>query len=246
MRTIIVDDEKHCRDGLAIMIDKHCPGIEIVAQCAGASAGLAAMATFRPQLLFLDIEMPEMNGFEFLEHCKDYTFQVIFTTAYNEYAIRAIRHSALDYLLKPVNKEELTAALGRAVKTTDSHPKIDRLLELLDTKKVSDRIALPTLDGLMMVDTSEILFCESDNNYTRFHLLSGKTIFISKTLKKVEQLLERNKDFFRIHNSYLINLRYVQRYIRGEGGEVIMQSGKSITVSRHKKQEFLDILERLE
>ena len=247
MKVILIDDEKHCRDGLSIMLNKYCPQVEIADQCSNAKQALESIAENEPDLVFLDIEMPDMNGFEMLEYCKDYHFEIIFTTAYNEYAIQAIRHSALDYLLKPVNKDELINAIARAKDNKSSHTssRIEKLLELMEGKKVPGRIALPTIDGLIMVDTKDIVYCESENNYTRFHLVNNKTIFVSKTLKKVEMLLEADDSFFRIHHSFIINLHFLQRYIKGDGGEVVMSTGQTLTVSRIKKLEFLDKLEKL-
>ena len=247
MKAILIDDEKHCRDGLSIMLGKYCPQVEIADQCTNAKQALESIAEHEPGLIFLDIEMPDMNGFEMLEYCKEYDFEIIFTTAYNEYAIQAIRHSALDYLLKPVNKDELISAVARAKenKSKQTSSRIEKLLELMEGKKNAGRIALPTIDGLVMVDTKDIVYCESENNYTRFHLINNKTIFVSKTLKRVEMLLESDASFFRIHHSFIINLAYLQRYIKGDGGEVVMASGQTLTVSRIRKTEFLDKLEKL-
>lgn len=247
MRTIIIDDEKHCREGLAIKLARYCPHLEVIEQCANAKAAIKAIAYHLPDIIFLDIEMPGMNGFEMLEFCKEYDFEIIFTTAYNEYAIQAIRHSALDYLLKPVNKNELIQAVERMgsnrKKSTSS--RIADLLKTVDTKKANQRIAIPTMEGLLLLEIKEILYCESENNYTCFHLLNEKKITTSKTLKKTEEHLTGNKDFFRIHNSFLINLNYVSRYVKGKGGEIIMSNGKSLPVSRTKKKEFIELLENL-
>jgi two-component system LytT family response regulator len=247
MLALIIDDERHCREGLAIMLSKYCPGVEVLAECANAKIAIQAIEKFQPDLIFLDIEMPGMNGFEMLENCKDRNFEIIFTTAYNEYAIQAIRHSALDYLLKPVNKGELVEAVLKVNKPRQATAteRISQLLELMETRKALERIALPTVDGYIIVDSREILYCESENNYTRFYVAGGKTFFVSKTLKKVEALLMNNKDFFRIHHSFLINLRYIQSYFKGDGGGIFLTNGKSLPVSRAKKQEFLDRLEKL-
>lgn len=247
MEALIIDDEKHCRDSLAILLAKYCPEITILAQCANGEEGIHAISTHEPDLVFLDISMPGMTGFEMLEQCPSSDFEVVFTTAYDEYAIQAIRHSALDYLLKPVDKNELIAAVARANTSkiaTPSH-RIAQLLEMVENKKTSERLALPTLDGLIIVDTKDILYCESDNNYTRFFMVDGKAIFVSKTLKKVEAILNEDKNFFRSHNSYIINLKYIHRYLKGEGGEVVLHNGKSLPIARTRKQDFLDRLEKL-
>ena len=247
MNAIIVDDEKHCREVLALLLQKHCPNVEIQAVCADAVTALKEITRRQPDILFLDIEMPDMNGFEMLEKISDPGFEIIFTTAYNEYAIKAIKHSALDYLLKPVDKDELIAAIKKAqkTKTQKAGAKVDKLLELINNKKPSRRLAISTIEGLIMIDTDDILFCESDSAYCKlFFRQQPKPQVICKTLKEVEEVLQGN-DFCRIHHSYVINMKFVDRYIRGEGGEVIMTNGVHLPVSRTRKQEFLSLLERI-
>lgn len=245
MTAIIVDDEEHCREVLATLLGKHCPGINVTARCSSAKEALSELRIAQPDILFLDIEMPGMNGFELLEQYPNPEFGVIFTTAYNEYAIKAIKHSALDYLLKPVDKEELVAAVDRVRQQKNrSSVRIDQLLDLLDKKKNSKRFAVPTLEGLIMVDPEDIIYCESDGPYCTFYFNNNKKLLVSKTLKEAEEVLQGN-NFFRIHHSFLVNMKYIEKYIRGEGGEVIMNNGKNIPVSRNKKQDFLKMLERM-
>jgi two-component system LytT family response regulator len=246
MTAIIVDDEKHCRDVLALLLQKYCPQVTILASCADGKAGMEAVTLHRPDIVFLDIEMPGMSGFDMLEACGNTDFELIFTTAYNEYAIKAIRHNALDYILKPVDKDELVQAVERAAKerSARSSNRVEGLIEYLNKQRTGERIALPTLEGLQILQSEDIYYCESEGGYTRFFLNTGKVSLISKTLKEVEEVLE-SKGFCRIHNSYLINLRYVQKYIRGDGGEVIMVNGANIPVSRNKKQDFLNFLEKI-
>jgi two-component system LytT family response regulator len=246
MTAIIVDDEKHCRDVLGLLLQKHCPTLHLVASCSDGQSAVEAIEMHHPDLVFLDIEMPGMSGFDMLEACRFTNFEVIFTTAYNEYAIKAIRHNALDYILKPIDKDELIQAVARTRKDSavKEPSRVDNFIDFLTRQKMGDRIALPTSDGLHILQSEEIWFCESEGGYTRFFLTNGKVSLISKTLKEVEDVLE-TKGFCRVHNSYLINLRYVQKYIRGDGGEVIMANGKNIPVSRNKKQEFLNCLEKI-
>jgi two-component system LytT family response regulator len=246
MTAILVDDEKHCRDVLALLLAKYCPTVNLLASCADGREGVDAIEHHHPDLVFLDIEMPGMSGFDMLEACRFTDFRVIFTTAYNEYAIQAIRHNALDYILKPVDKDELIQAVSKAkqAKETRSSSKVDHFVEYLTRQKLGDRIALPTMEGLQILKAEDIYYCESDGGYTHFFLTSGKAVLISKTLKEVEEVLE-NKGFCRVHHGFLINLRYVQRYIRGDGGEVVMENNKTLPVSRNKKQEFLSLLEKI-
>lgn len=246
MTAVIVDDEKHCRDVLALLVQKHCPTLNLVASCPDGQSAIEAIEMHHPDIVFLDIEMPGMSGFDMLEACRFTNFEVIFTTAYNEYAIKAIRHNALDYILKPIDKDELIQAVGRmqSVQPAKESSRVENFIEYLSKQKMGDRIALPTSDGLQILQSEEIWYCESEGGYTRFFLTNGKISLISKTLKEVEDVLE-TKGFCRVHHSYLINLRYVQKYVRGDGGEVIMANGKSIPVSRNKKQEFLNFLEKI-
>lgn len=246
MTAVIVDDEKHCRDVLALLLQKHCPTVNLVASCSDGHSAVEAIEMHHPDIVFLDIEMPGMSGFDMLEACRFTNFEVIFTTAYNEYAIKAIRHNALDYILKPIDKDELIQAVGRMqhVKPAKEASRVDNFIDYLARQKMGDRIALPTSDGLQILQSEEIWYCESEGGYTRFYLTNGKISLISKTLKEVEDVLEA-KGFCRVHHSYLINLRYVQKYVRGDGGEVIMANGKNIPVSRNKKQEFLNFLEKI-
>jgi len=247
MTAIIVDDEKHCREVLEHLLRKHCSQVKILASCAGGEEALSAITKQQPDILFLDIEMPGMNGFDLLEKFQHPEFEIVFTTAYNEYAIKAIKHSALDYLLKPVDKDELLQTIERAKeqKLLKAAQRVDNLLEILNMKKKNRRFAVPTLEGLIMVDPETILYCESDSAYCKlFFIQQERPLVISKTLKDVEEVLQPD-EFCRIHHSYLINMRCVQRYIRGEGGEVIMNNGAHLPVSRSRKQDFLNLLEKI-
>lgn len=246
MTAIIVDDEKHCREVLEHLLAKYCSDVKLLANCADGAEALQALQLQMPDILFLDIEMPGMNGFELLEKCPHVDFEIIFTTAYNEYAIKAIKHSALDYLLKPIDKEELKVAVQRAKESKSNKPseRINDLLEMLNIKKPAKRFAAATMEGLIMVNADDILYCESDSAYCKLFFANGKTLFLSKTLKEVEEVLH-GENFCRIHHSYLINLNYIQKYIKGEGGEVVMNNGASLPVSRTRKQDFLKLLEKI-
>jgi two-component system LytT family response regulator len=247
MTAIIVDDEKHCREVMEHLLHKHCEDVKVLANCSGGAEALIALAKETPDILFLDIEMPGMNGFELLEKFQHPVFEIVFTTAYNEYAIKAIKHSALDYLLKPVDKDELKHTVQRAKeqKTMKASQRVGHLLEILNIKKKNKRFAVPTLEGLMMVNSETILYCESDSAYCKIYFInSTKPLVISKTLKEVEEVM-LDTDFCRIHNSYFINMKCVQSYIRGEGGEVVLNNGIHLPVSRTRKQDFLSLLEKI-
>lgn len=247
MTAIIVDDEKHCREVMEHLLHKYCEDVKVLANCSGGAEALAVLEKESPDILFLDIEMPGMNGFELLEKFHHPDFEIVFTTAYNEYAIKAIKHSALDYLLKPVDKDELMLTVYRAKehKTLKTSQRIDSLIEMLNLKKKNKRFAVPTMEGLIMVDSETILYCESDSAYCKiFFINSNKPMVISKTLKEVEEVLQ-GADFCRIHHSYFINMKCVQSYIRGEGGEVVLNNGVHLPVSRTRKQDFLRLLEKI-
>jgi two-component system LytT family response regulator len=246
MKAIIIDDEKHCREVMQALLSKYCPTVEVIATCESGEEALGQLEVQYPDLVFLDIEMPGMNGFEWLDHCSRRDFAIIFTTAYNDYAIKAIKHSALDYLLKPVDKDELIVAVerateGKAMKTAD---RVSQLLESMQEKKPNKRFAVPTMEGLILINPNDIEYAKSDGAYCHFYFTDRRHLLISKTLKEAEEVLP-TEDFFRIHNSYLVNLKYVQKYIRGEGGEVAMMNGELIPVSRTKKQDFLALLEKI-
>ena len=246
MTAIIVDDEKHCREVLEHLLTKHCSDVKLLANCAGGAEALDVLHHQAPDILFLDIEMPGMNGFELLEQSPQNNYEIIFTTAYNEYAIKAIKHSALDYLLKPIDKDELKLAVQRAKEHKSIRPsdRINDLLEKLEIIKPAKRFAAATLEGLVMVNADDILYCESDSAYCKLVFSDGRSMLLSRTLKDVEEALT-SQNFCRIHHSYLINLDYVQKYIKGEGGEVVMSNGASLPVSRTRKQDFLRLLEKI-
>lgn len=248
MRAIIVDDEKHCRDILQLLLSRHCTDITVEAVCSNGPDALEAIGKFRPELLFLDVEMPGMNGFELLEACDKPSFSIIFTTAYDQYAIQAIRHCALDYLLKPIDEHELLLAVEKAFSQqhTASSSKVHNLLTFLHQHlQAGERLALPTLDGLRMLLPKDILYCAAEGAYTRLHLNEEQTPpLICRSLKEVEAAL-KDKGFFRVHHSYVINLSFMDRYIKGDGGEIVMSNGHYIPVSRHRKQEFMARIEKL-
>lgn len=241
LKAILIDDEKHCRETLSIQLERYCPEIELLAQCPSAAEGLQAIAQYNPEVVFLDVEMPQMNGFEMLQQLSPPAFEVIFTTGYDAYAIKAIRCSALNYLLKPIDKEELKKAVAK-VSQKNEHTlaeQLDVLLQKLGSKTGSlQKIALPTGEGFELVPLEQILHCESDSNYTNIMLSSGKKLLVSRTLKEIEELLEGHA-FLRVHHSHLVNLNEITRYIRGEGGYVVMSNNKSIAVSRSRKDALL-------
>ena len=247
MTAVIVDDEEHCRSALSGMLARKFPEIDLRDMATNVTDGLALVKRVRPQLLFLDVEMGEQTGFDLLAQLGEEKPHIIFTTAHEGYAVKAIRFSAIDYLLKPVDGDELRSSVDKALAKQgqpQDQVQIATLLRNLTKPAADRRLALPVADGLELVSVDEIVFCESESNYTTVHLKDRKRLVISRTLKEFEDLLEGDS-FIRVHHSHLINVRYVRKYIRGEGGEVIMADGTNVAVSRRKKQELMDSLSRL-
>lgn len=246
IKTILIDDEQASLKSLQWELEPHREEIEILEACDTPVAGLKAIRTHRPDLVFLDIEMPGMNGFELLRNLKgELDFAVVFTTAYDEFAIQAIRVNALDYLLKPIDPDELKQALGK-VKTrlgeAKMPPDLQRLLESVSrTSNKVGHLVLPTQDGMEFVNPDRITHCQSDGNYTRIFQSGEAPIFISRTLKEVEEMLS-GRMFFRVHHSYLVNLQFVKKYLRSRSGTLILQDGTEVPVARRRKDELIQAL----
>lgn len=245
IKAIIVDDEPYCCESLATLLQRYCPQVSLIDVYYNGTSALKAIYEEKPDLLFLDIEMPQMNGFELLEKLKEIPFQLIFTTSYDQYAIKAIRFSALDYLLKPVDREELQRAVQKAAAriSVPNRDQIDILLQKLNQPAVSvNKIAIPTMEGLQMVPIDSIISCGADSNYTVFQVKNRQKLVVSRTLKEIEEMLE-DYPFIRVHHSFLINLNEVDKYVRGDGGYLIMSDGSSIDVSRSRKDFLLKKLQ---
>ncbi|MBK7123182.1 MAG: response regulator [Chitinophagaceae bacterium] len=238
---IIIDDETKGRTALRAKIQAYCPQIKIIAEASSAQDAILLIQQHKPQLIFLDIEMPRMNGFEMLNALKEKNFYIIFTTAYDQYAIKAIKYSAFDYLLKPIDIEELKIAVAHIeLKESNQTKKQVELLaqNMQHPKKQLNKLAIPTLEGLLFFDINDIIHLEANSNYTLIHFTGTPKITASKTLKEFEDILPESI-FFRTHHSHLINLNYIKRYIKGDGGQIELQNGNFVDVSRRKKEAFL-------
>lgn len=247
IKAIIIDDETPCIESLYLDIKKYCPEIEVVAKCPGAKDGLLAIKKYNPDLVFLDIEMPWMNGFELIEALEVVNFNIIFTTAYDKFAVRAFRISAIDYLLKPIGRDDLIAAVSKLLKKEEGGIESDHLEVLLQNvhqPNKPNRIALSTKEGLNFVEIDNIIYCEADGNYTVIYLEGGIKNLLTKPLKEVQNQLD-DMDFCRIHNSFLINLNKIKRYVRGDGGYVIMNNDANLSVSRTKKEDLLNRIQAI-
>ncbi len=248
IKAIIIEDEQHSRELLQTMLHKHFSNIIVLAACINAAEGKTAIEHLHPDLVFTDIELEQTPVFEMLHQLNEIDFEVIFITAYEQYAIQAIKFSALDYLLKPFSLEDLSAAIKRYEQKKDKQQSADQFNTLFHNlkhiEKDAKKIALPTTNGLTIVPLKEIIRCEARMNYTNFFLITKHKMMVSKTLKEFEELLN-DYDFIRVHNSHLINLHHIKSYTKGEGGTVTMSDGSEVDVSRRKKEEFLKRLAAL-
>jgi two-component system, LytTR family, response regulator len=238
IRTLIVDDEDIARQSLTTLL-KPYQEVEIVAEASGVAAAKQMISLHHPDLVFLDVQLTDGTGFDLLAGLSEIRFRVIFVSAYDHYAINAFKFSAIDYLLKPLSPADLAQAMERILNSGHNQPA--RLKVLLGNRSGVEKIALPSSDEIVFVKIQEIIRCESDNNYTFFYLRSGERVLVSRTLKEFEELLEPF-GFFRVHKSHLVNLQYIRKYKKGEGGMVTMDDGSQIEVSRRRKEDFLKAL----
>lgn len=251
-KALIIDDEQRTRELIAKMIESFDLGITAVPKGENVKSGLAAIAEEKPDLVFLDIQMPDGTGFDVLKALPEKNFEVIFITAHEEFAIKAIKFSALDYILKPVDPEELRAAVERALETMGSpkqgaeqkqEPQFDALQHNIQPNQ-KRKLVLKTQESVHVVELDNIIRCEADRNYTSFYLTEGKKILVSRTLKDYETLLSGH-NFLRVQQSHLVNLNYVDRYDKGNGGAVVMKDGSEVPLSPAKRDIFFQILENL-
>lgn len=250
--TILVDDDSNLREGMKALLNRYAPEIKILGEAENVSDAVSVIDGLNPQVVFLDIQLADGTGFDILEKLTEKNgkieSQVVFITAHEQYAIKAFRFSALDFLLKPVDPEELQKVIEKiksTVKKNDTFSHIDLLLENI-RKKVDNfkRIALSTTDGVHLFEISDIIRCESTDNYTTFHIKNSKPILISKTLKEYEELLTEH-GFERIHQSHLINLAYLKSYIKKDGGYVVMADNSNLPVSQRKKDRLQELIRNL-
>jgi two-component system, LytTR family, response regulator len=239
VKALIVDDESKALNLLKVTMERNFPGEFLLETAQGGDEGVMKLDTFKPDLLFLDIEMPAMSGFDLLAAVPDVNFKVIFTTAYNQYAIRAIRYNALDYLLKPINPSELKEAVMRFHLQKNRKEVYNRQLENFFSNKEKN-LAITTYDGVVFLEVDKIVRCEADLNYTKFILTDNKTFLSSKTLKEYEDLLSIHNNFLRVHRSHLVNLDYVLKF-KNEGS-LVLKDGSEVQVSRRKKEEVVSML----
>jgi two-component system LytT family response regulator len=250
MRVAIVDDEVHCVEGMVLHIKSKFPEAEIVFKGTRPQDALLTLPKVKPDLLFLDVEMPGMNGFELLDQLSSENFDVIFTTAYSQYAAQAFKAKAVNYLLKPIDETEFETAVlqwkqEREMKNNLPSEKMNELLDHMKREGIlKNKIAVPVTEGFEFIETNEILYCQSQNNYTLLFTVDNRKLVLSKTLKDFEKLLDKYF-FIRIHKSFLINPNYMKKYYRNDGGYLVMQDGKSIPVSKSKKDLIINLFDAI-
>lgn len=242
MKAIIIDDEEHCIESIRLLLAKHQPQVKVIAEITNPEEAIDLISLKKPDLVFLDIKMPLMTGFELIAKIRNVDFHLVFTTAYDEYAIKAFRVNAIDYLIKPIAVDELINAVKKVEQRIEqgfSSKQLNNLVKQMNRQfNAKEKISLPTHQGISFINVDDIIRCEADGNYTKV-VCSKDQYLVCKTLKEIEDLLETN-NFQRVHHSHLINLKHINSYHRGKGGIVAMSNGDHVDVSRSRKSAFLD------
>ncbi|OYZ49768.1 MAG: DNA-binding response regulator [Bacteroidetes bacterium 24-39-8] len=241
LKAVIIDDEPDCVKLLSLQLKMYCPKVQVVAECTSSETGLIKISELQPDIVFLDIEMPVMNGFQLLEKIGFINFSLVFVTAYDQFAVKAFRFNALDYLLKPIDGKDLKVAVEKALQQKPNQEQLKLMKQQLTVgeKHYPDKIALPFQNGVIFTEIKNILYCESENNYTRFHVFEGRNYLVSKTLGDIQEVLEE-RNFLRVHRQYLVNLDHIIKYVRGEGNYLILTNEINIPVARNKKEKLIE------
>ena len=244
IRTIIIDDEQHCIDSLAFDLQKHCRDIELLETCTNPKEGLLAIKKQKPELVFLDVQMPWMNGFEMLELLDQINFAIIFTTAFDQFAAKAFRISAIDYLLKPIDVNDLKEAVKKAAEKIQQRSGVENIANLLQNIKQPEgnqRIAFPGREGFEFVEAGKVIYAQAEGSYTHVFLNDKRKLVISKTLSDIEEMLPPEL-FHRIHHSTLVNLSHVTHLFKSDGGYIVLENGEKLAVSKSKKDGLMERL----
>jgi len=245
IKAIIIDDEKHCLHTLEYLLEK-AGGVTLLASIQDSVTAEQQIRQLQPDIVFIDVQMPNMSGFEVLSKFDTLPFKVVFTTAYDQYAVKALKMNALDYLQKPIAIEDINEVLARYRQgQIHQHPEQVSQMYRFSQGRAPETIALSVQEGLIFVRPEDILYIEGSGCYSNLKMADGARHLVSKTISVFEEVLQDNPLFFRAHKSYVVNLKAIRRYIRGEGGEMIMSDGASIPVSRSKKQDFLNLFQKI-
>jgi two-component system, LytTR family, response regulator len=246
IKAILIDDEQRNNTLLKSLLENTLPQVSVLACCTAAGEAIEAIQQLRPQLVFLDVEMPGMNGFELLKSLEPVQFEVIFVTAYSQYAMQAFDHHAIGYITKPVNTAKLVDVVQLAAGRIEQKHFNQHLFSMLENTLQSNRdqkIPLATLNGMVFVKIEDILYCESSGNYTQFYLTGKRSILVSRQLGDYEKLLPGGH-FMRIHDKHIINLQYIKEYHKGSGGDVVLENGTTLAVAARRKDEFLSLFDK--
>jgi len=247
MKVVIIDDEKKARHLLQMLIEENCPQINAIEAAEDLPQGVSLINQFKPDIVFLDIEMPGYSGLQLLEFFtpEQITFEIIFTTAYSEYAIKAFELNAIDYLLKPLRDEQIENAVKKAVNQIGKSKVSERLEELKNTFKATSirKIGLPVSNGILFVEFDDIIMMEADRMYTKVSTTNDGELLVSKPMKFFTDNLCDATEFYRPHRSFLINLKHIKQYVNQDGGYIIMNNKKTVGISREKKEEFFEVIQ---
>jgi len=244
IKAVIIDDEQNCIDSLAFDLQKHCKEIELLETFTSPKQGLLAIKKYKPDLVFLDVQMPWMSGFEMLELLDEIDFAIIFTTAFDQFAAKAFRISAIDYLLKPVDVHDLQEAVKKAMEKIQQKSGVENIANLLQNIKkpeVNQRIAVPGREGYEFIEVGKIIYAQAEGSYTHVFLNDKRKLIISKTLSDIEEMLPA-ENFQRIHHSTLVNLAHVTHLFKTDGGFVVLDNGEKLVVSKSKKDSLMERL----
>lgn len=241
IKAVLIEDEKNSRLVLKSILQAECPNVQILGEAGSVEEGRTLIETRNPDLVFLDVQMPDGTGFDVIAAFPDPKFKVIFVTAYSQYAIKAFKYSAIDYVLKPIERSELVAAVNKIEEIESKDQYSEKVNTLVQNRKSFERIALTTTEGIIFAKVKEIIRCEAESNYTTLFLDDGRKLVVSKTLKDMDEMLS-SSGFYRVHKSHLVNLEHVDQFINAEGGYVQMADKSKVEVARRRKEEFLDIL----
>lgn len=248
IKGVIIEDEQNARETLRILIEKYCKDIEVVGEGHDVKSGLECIKESNPDLVFLDIEMPDGDGFDLLRQVDEFNFDIIFTTAYSEFAVKAFKYNTIDYLLKPIVEEDLVKAVDKAkeeLNSRDMTEKFHNLLEFISNTKNNKRIVLSSSERYDVVNISEIIMCKSDRNYTSFFLVDGQVIKVAKTMKEFLKTLTEN-DFIMPHRGYLVNLDHVRSFGRSLSNTIKLSRNLEAPVSTRNKDKLLEIIQKLQ